>query len=95
MAKHKILVRESVYKDTARTQKKYLQRIIKAISDLTEELRPPQSRKLSGKEKYRLRCGSYRVIYEIRDTELIISVARQSQERSVCSLGRTWHQDFI
>lgn len=83
MAKYKILVRESVYKDTARIPKKHLQRIIKAISDLAEEPRPPQSRKLSGEEKYRLRCGSYRVIYEIRDTELIISVVRVRHRKEV------------
>ena len=83
MAKYKILVRESVYKDTAEIPKKHLQRIIKAISDLAEEPGPPQSRKLSGEEKYRLRCGSYRVIYEIRDTELIICVVRVRHRREV------------
>lgn len=76
MAKYRILVRRSVYKDTERVPKKDLQRIVEAISGLAVEPRPPQSQKLSADEKYRLRCGSYRIIYEIRDTELVIFVVR-------------------
>lgn len=76
MARYRILVRKSVYKDTQSIPVKDLQRILKAISGLSEEPKPPQSRKLSGEEKYRLRCGSYRVVYEIRNTELIICVVR-------------------
>lgn len=83
MARYKILVRNSVYKDTEYFPKKDLQRIIKAISGLSEEPRPPQSRKLSGEEKYRLRCGSYRVLYEIRDEELIICIVRIRHRKDV------------
>ncbi len=83
MARYRILVRKSVYKDTQSIPGKDLQRILKAISDLAEEPRPPQSRKLSVEEKYRLRCGSYRVIYEIRNTELIICVVRVRHRKDV------------
>jgi mRNA interferase RelE/StbE len=83
MARYKILVRHSVYKDTEHFPKKDLLRIIKAISGLSEEPRPPQSRKLSGEEKYRLRCGSYRVLYEIRDEELIICIVRIRHRKDV------------
>lgn len=83
MARFKILVRDSVYKDTENIPKKDLQGIIKAISCLSEEPRPSQSRKLSGEEKYRLRCGSYRVIYEIRDEEHIICIVRVRRRKDV------------
>jgi mRNA interferase RelE/StbE len=83
MARYRILVRKSVYKDTERIPGKDLQRILKAISDLAEEPGPPQSRKLSVEEKYRLRCGSYRVIYEIRNTELIICAVRVRHRKYV------------
>ncbi len=76
MARYSILVRSSVYKDTAKIPKKDLKSIVQAISGLADEPRPPQSKKLSGEEKYRLRCGSYRVIYEIRGKELIICIVR-------------------
>jgi mRNA interferase RelE/StbE len=83
MARYRILVRKSVYKDTERIPGKDLQRILKAISDLAEEPGPPQSKKLSVEEKYRLRCGSYRVICEIRNTELIICVVRVRHRKDV------------
>jgi len=82
MAKYKILVRRSVYKDTENIPKKDLKRIVQAISGLADEPRPPQSRKLSG-EKYRLRCGSYRVIYEIRGNELIVCIVRVRHRNDV------------
>lgn len=76
MAKYRILVRKSVHKDLNHIPKKDVIRIVKAIGTLASDPRPPQSRKLSGEEKYRLRCGVYRVIYEIKDEELIVCVVR-------------------
>lgn len=56
--------------------KKDVRRILDAVTALSEDPRPPQSRKLSGEKKYRLRCGVYHVLYEIRDRALIICVVR-------------------
>ena len=39
---------------------------------LADDPRPPQSRKISGAEKYRLRCGVYRILYEIHDNVLLV-----------------------
>ena len=82
MAEYRILVRKSVHKDLNGIPKKDVRRIIKAIGALAREPRPRQSRKLSGEEKYRLRCGVYRVIYEIEDEELIVCVVRVRHRRS-------------
>ena len=76
MARYSIVVRRSVSKDLDRIPKRDTQRIIKAIRALSDDPRPPQSKKLSGEEKYRLRCGVYRVIYEIQDKILVICVVR-------------------
>ena len=76
MAKYKILVRKSVHKDLNGIPKNDVRRIVKAIGALANNPRPPQSKKLSGEEKYRLRCGVYRVIYESKDEELIVCVVR-------------------
>ncbi len=83
MAKYRILIRKSVYKDVERIPKKDVIRILKAIEALSENPRPPQSRKLSGEEKYRLRCGSYRVVYEIQDENLVVCVVRARHRRNV------------
>lgn len=83
MAEYRILVRKSVHKDLNGIHKKDVRRIVKAIGALAKDPRPPQSRKLSGEEKYRLRCGVYRVIYEIEDEELIICVVRARHRKNI------------
>lgn len=83
MAKYRILIRKSVYKDVEKIPIKDLQRILGTISNLADDPRPSQARKLSGEEKYRLRCGTYRVIYEIRDSELLICIVRARHRKDV------------
>jgi mRNA interferase RelE/StbE len=83
MANYNILIRKSVYKDFDRIPKKDVKRIIKAIGKLAEDPRPPQSKKLSGEDKYRLRCGLYRVIYEIQDDKLIVYVVKARHRKDV------------
>jgi mRNA interferase RelE/StbE len=83
MAKYRILVRKSVQKDLNGIHKKDVRLIVRAIEALAIDPRPPQSRKLSGEEKYRLRCGIYRVMYEIEDEELIVCVVRARHRKDV------------
>ena len=83
MGKYRVLVRKSVSKDLDRITKKDVRRIVKAMRALADDPRPPQSKKLSGEEKYRLRCGRYRIIYEIQDEQLVIIVIRIRRRRYV------------
>ena len=83
MAQYRVVVRKSVLKDLNRIPKKDVKRILKAIRALSQDPRPPQSKKLSGEEKYRLRCGVYRVLYEIQDEKLIVCVVRARHRKNV------------
>ncbi len=83
MANYKIVFRKSVSKDLDRIPKKDVQRIIKAIRALSAEPRPSQSRKLSGEQKYRLRCSVYRVLYEIYNDQLTICVVKIRHRKDV------------
>jgi len=83
MVKYRVLIRKSVYKDLDRIPKEVVRRIINAIGKLQDDPRPPQSKKLSGEDKYRLRCGSYRVIYEIKDDALIVYVVKARHRKDV------------
>ncbi len=83
MAKYEIVLRKSVRKDLDPLPKRDVQRILAAIADLANEPRPPQSRKLSGSEKYRLRCGVYRVLYEIQDAVLIVCIVKVGHRKEV------------
>ena len=83
MAKYEIVLRKSVRKDLEPIPKRDVQRILADIADLANDPRPPQSRKLSGSEKYRLRCGVYRVLYEIQDAVLIVCIVKVGHRREV------------
>ena len=59
-------------------------RIAMAIDALRENPRPIGVRKLRGHERlYRIRVGSYRVVYEIHDQESLIRVTRIRHRREV------------
>jgi mRNA interferase RelE/StbE len=81
MAKYEVRIKKSVAKDLDPIPKKDVQRIISAINGLSDNPRPPQSLKLSGAEKYRLRCGVYRILYEIHDEVLIICVVKVAHRK--------------
>ncbi|RLE22907.1 MAG: type II toxin-antitoxin system RelE/ParE family toxin [Acidobacteria bacterium] len=50
---------------------------------LTENPRPPGCRKLSGRPAWRIRIGSYRVIYEIHDDRLLVFVVAIGARREI------------
>ena len=83
MAKYEIVLRKSVRKDLEPIPKRDVQRILTDIAALANDPRPPQSRKLSGSEKYRLRCGTYRVLYEIQNAVLIVCIVKVGHRREV------------
>ena len=79
-----IIFKKSAEKDLARFDQKTRQRIADAISALAINPHPHGSLKLSGFEDYwRIRIGSYRVVYQIRDNELIIFVIRIADRKDV------------
>lgn len=51
-------------------------RIVRRIQALADDPRPPGARKLSGRERYRLRQGHYRILYSIHDDVLVVQVVR-------------------
>jgi len=83
MASYKIVVKKSVVKDLKNIPKKDVERILSAIQKLADEPRPPQSKKLSGQERFRIRQGSYRILYTIEDNRLIVCVVKVGNRRDV------------
>ena len=66
-----------------RIRRQDFERLRDAVRGLAKEPRPQGVRKIKGAEKaYRIRVGSYRVVYELYDSEnliLILQVARRSE----------------
>ncbi|MBF0471954.1 MAG: type II toxin-antitoxin system RelE/ParE family toxin [Gammaproteobacteria bacterium] len=57
--------------------------IIDKIRLLSENPRPAGSKKLTGREAWRIRIGNYRVIYEIHEGELLILVVAIGHRREI------------
>ena len=84
MEKYKVSIKRSAVKEIeVIPQKNQRQRIIRRIGLLANDPRPPGSKKLSGNEKYRLRQGSYRIVYSIEDNELVIVVVKVGHRKEV------------
>jgi mRNA interferase RelE/StbE len=45
--------------------------------------RPPGAQKLSGEEKYRIRQGQLRILYEIDDRDAVVTVVKVGHRRDV------------
>jgi mRNA interferase RelE/StbE len=83
MASYKIVIKKSVSKDLKNIPQKNVQRILSAIQNLAEEPRPPQAKKLSGQERFRIRQGNYRILYTIEDNRLVVCVVKVGNRRDV------------
>ena len=58
-------------------------RILEAIEALAANPRPAGCVKLSGTDQWRIRSGDHRILYEIQDTDLIVTVVRAGHRRDV------------
>ncbi len=71
---YSIRILRRAQKALARLPKRDYERVRDAIRALAENPRPPGARKLTDREGWRIRVGSYRVIYEIDDANRIVTV---------------------
>jgi mRNA interferase RelE/StbE len=82
MGSYRIFIKPSAAKELeAIGTRKDRRRIVTKIRSLAGDPRPPGCRKLSGYEKYRIRVGSWRIIYSIEDGRLIVTVVRIAHRR--------------
>ena len=83
MASYRLTFKKSVTKDFLLIPKDDVGRILKRIEALADDPRPMGSEKLSGQERFRVRQGVYRIVYEIQDEELVIVVVKVGHKREV------------
>jgi mRNA interferase RelE/StbE len=87
MGSYRLAFRKSVAKDLRPIPNRDVARILKRIEALADDPRPPDSQKLSGQERYRVRQGVYRIVYEIVDKELVVTVVKIGHRRDVYRTG--------
>lgn len=84
MAQYKLLIKASAAKELqAIRNKRDRQRIVKRIQSLENNPRPHGSQKLSGRERYRIRQGQYRIVYAIENDELVVYVVKIGHRKDV------------
>ena len=83
MASYSIQLTRSAAKELERIPLKDRRRIVDRITALADDPRPAGAERVSGDDKYRIRQGDYRILYEIVDYELIVAVVRVGHRREV------------
>lgn len=83
MGKYKLFFKASVTKDFRQISKHDVAVIVQRIEALADDPRPKGCEKLSGQERYRVRQGNYRIVYEIIDEQLVVTVVKIGHRREV------------
>jgi mRNA interferase RelE/StbE len=84
VARFEVLIKASAAKELeAISRKRDRQRIVERIRRLAEDPRPPGCQKLSGRDRYRIRQGVYRIVYSVEDARLIVVVIKVGHRKDV------------
>jgi mRNA interferase RelE/StbE len=83
VAKYRILIKPSAVKELKKIPKKDIAKITDKIQALADNPQPEGCEELAEKNAYRIRQGSYRIIYTIEDDILIVIVLKIAHRRDV------------
>ncbi len=80
---YSVLILPSTQKQLAKLPNATATRIEDKLLELEKDPRPPGCKKLKGRNAWRIRIGDYRVIYDIEDARLVITVIAIGHRREV------------
>ena len=85
MARYRLHLKASAAREIeSLPSKRDRQRVITRISALADDPRPPGTQKLAGhRDRYRLRQGSYRILYRIDDALALVEIVKVGHRREV------------
>lgn len=78
-----VFVERYALKQLKKLDKKEVPAIKAAIAGLAENPRPQGYIKLKGEEAYRIRVGNYRIIYEIDDGKITVTVVAVGHRKDI------------
>lgn len=81
--KYSLFILPRAQRELASLDAQEREKVRKAILGLQENPRLAQSRKLAGRDGWRMRVGSYRVIYEINDSVRSVTILNVGHRREV------------
>ncbi|MHB8340021.1 MAG: type II toxin-antitoxin system RelE family toxin [Mycobacteriales bacterium] len=81
---HRVTVAPSAARQLRKLEPDVRRRIQAALELLAEHPRPPSATQLvGGSGEWRVRTGNYRIVYEIKDNELVVLVLRMGHRRDI------------
>lgn len=80
---YELQYKKKAIKALTKINEPYYSAIIQAIDGLAQNPRPFGYKKLTGRNGYRIRVGTYRIIYDIFDNNLIIEIVNVGIRGSV------------
>jgi mRNA interferase RelE/StbE len=83
MGRYKVEILRSAIKEIKKLSPKDRKMVLGRIGGLSDDPRPFGSKKLSAKERYRLRCGFYRILYAIKDDVLVVFIVKVGHRKEV------------
>lgn len=83
MASYSVLIKRSAGAELASLALKDRRRVVARIDRLAADPRPRGCEKLSGEEKYRVRQGDLRILYEVDDREATVTIVKVGHRRDV------------
>ncbi|KAF0238128.1 MAG: RelE/StbE family addiction module [Prolixibacteraceae bacterium] len=81
--KYNILIERYAQKQIMKLDKKIIPVLKVAISNLANNPRPHGYIKLKGEDAYRIRVGDYRIIYEINDGIILVTVVSVGHRKEI------------
>ncbi len=78
-----VLLKKSAEKELGILPTNIHDRLVERLVALKEDPRPIGSKKLRGREEYRVRAGDYRILYTVDDREKVIMVFSIAHRREV------------
>jgi len=81
--KYIVLIERYAQKQIMKLDKKIIPVIKSAIADLANNPRPQGYKKLKGEDAYRIRVGDYRIIYEINDNTIIVTIVSVGHRKDI------------
>lgn len=83
MASYRLLIKPSAAKELEGLPTKDRKRIVARTLGLSTQPRPPGCEKLTGHDLFRIRQRDYRIVYEVQDTRLVVTVFKIGHRRDV------------
>jgi len=83
LIKYQIIILPAAEKALSKLPKKMQVRIQGAITTLASNPIPPVSKKLVGRDNYRLRVSDYRIVYSIHENILTVKIVSVGHRREI------------